>query len=195
MACVPELSYDIYHWIIQKVADASTEGARDQICVKTLMACCLVNRSWRQLAQPILNQTVVVNTKDDLDRRIFARSKEHHLNGVRNIVFREKNEGYYTFDLDTILRGLPHLHLLRSFTCYEGGRLPESSDAKDREVIGKSRVSPEPLDLDLSGLRQALLGSIPNGPNWVPLLLVAHNLQYLIFHGCGWCVDSFTSPR
>jgi hypothetical protein len=195
MTKVPELSYDIYHWIIQEVANSSTEGARDQLCVKTLLACCLVNRSWCELAQPLLNQTVVVNTSDELDRRIFARLKDHHLNGLRNIVLREKYGGYDTFEVDAILRALPNLRLLRSFTCYDHGRLSESSDAKDREVIGKSRVSPRPLDLDLSGLRQAVLGSINYGPNWVPLLLSAQNLQYLIFHSCGWCVNLFIGPN
>jgi hypothetical protein len=193
MSSAPELSYDIYYWIIQAVGDASTDGARDKICAKTLLSCCLVNHAWRQLAQPLLNQIVVIENDDDLNRRILARSSDHHLSGLRNIVFRESSDGHYTFNLDTILRVLPKSNLLRSFTCYDGGRLPESSDEMDRELIGTPRFPPSPLSLDLSGLREALLGSIPFGPSWVPLLLVAPNLRHLRFHCCGWFVNFFIS--
>jgi hypothetical protein len=188
---VPELSYDIYQLIIQEVADASMEGARDQICTKTLLSCCLVNRAWRQIAQPILNQTIVINTEGDLNRRILDRTKDRHLKSLRNIVFREKDEKYWTFDVDSILKALPNVQLLRSFVCYNHARLPDSSDAKDRELVGTSRFVPSALSLDLSGIREAVLGSIDFGPNWVPLMLGTPNLQYLIFHGCGWCVNFF----
>jgi hypothetical protein len=194
MMYVPELSYDLYHWIIQAVANSSTDGTRDKTCLKTLLACCLVNSTWHRLAQPIINQTVLIETQDDLDRRIFSRSKED-LSGLRNIVIREKGGPYSTFDVERILRALPKLQLLRFFACYDGGRLPGCSEDRDRELVGTSHFSPKPLDLDLSGLREAVLGSIPAGPNWVPLMLASPNLRCLVFHCCGWCVSSFIDFR
>jgi hypothetical protein len=195
MTFVPELTYDIYYWIIQAVANSSTDRDDDRISIKTLLACCLVDHAWCRLAQPILNQTIVVNTENDLNRRILARSNDHHLAGLRNIVFRDTGEGHFSYSVDTILQALPKSSLLRSIACYDGARLTESSDGKDREMIGKSRISPRPLGLDLSGLHEAVLGSISFGPNWVPLLLVAPNLRYLTLHQCGWCVCSFTGFR
>lgn len=194
-AHIPELSYDVYHWIIQEVANASTEDPRDPTCVKTLLACCLVNSAWRQLAQPILNQTIIVNNQIELDNRILARWEDHHLRSLRNIVLRQKNEGYWTFNVVALLKALPSLPLLQAFFCYDHGFLPESSDQNDRELSGTSHFVPQPLNLDLSGLRQATLGSIPFGPNWVPLLMITPNLQYLNFCGCGWYVRLFTSSR
>lgn len=184
----PELTYDVYYWIIQAVADVSTEGAGDKVCVKTLLACCLVNRAWCRLAQPILNQTVVIETKNDLNRRIFAPSNVHHLTSLQSIILHMAPEEHFTFNVDTILRNLPNPHLLRTFACYDGARLPESSDEKDRELVGTSQFSPRPLDLDLSGLREALLGSIDFGPNWLPLLQIAPSLRCLELYCCSWYV-------
>lgn len=191
---IPEFSYDIYHWIIQEVAKTSRDGARDPDCVKALLACCLVNSSWRQLAQPILNQTIVANTKKELDCRILDRSEDPLLKSLRTIVLCEKNDIYTTFDVVAILKALPNLSLLQSFICYNHGRLPESSDQNDRELVGKSRFIPVSLDLDLSGLRHATLGSIPFGPNWVPFLMAIPNLQHLTLHGlCWWGHSSYAN--
>lgn len=52
--------------------------------------------------------------------------------------------------------------------------------------MGKPRFIPVTLDLDLSGLRHATFGSIPFGPNWVPLLMAISSLQHLILHGLYW---------
>jgi hypothetical protein len=172
------------------VADAPTETARDKICAETLLACCLVNRAWHRLAQPTLNQTVVINNTDNLNRWILGRSKDHHLGSLRYIVLGETWGESFTFNVDIILRALPNPHLLRSFVCYDGAQLPESSDARARELVGTSRFPPQPLDVNLSGLHGVLLGTISYGPNWLPFLLVAPNLRYLIFHGCGWCISS-----
>jgi hypothetical protein len=190
MMSLPELNYDVYYWIIQAVADVSPEGAGDEICVKTLLACCLVNHAWCRLAQPILNQTVVIKTENDLTRRIFAPSNIHHLTSLQSIILHRASGEHFTFNVDTILRTLPNSHLLQSFACYDVARLSESSDEKDRELVGTSHFPPRPLDLDLSGLREALLGSIPFGPNWLSLLQIAPNLRCLILYGCGWYVTS-----
>jgi hypothetical protein len=102
MTSVPDLTYDIFYWIIQAVADTSAEGARDNTCVDTLLACCLVNSTWCRLAQPILNQTIIVNTQADLNRRILARSKDH-LGSVQEIVFFETWKERFTFEFESIL--------------------------------------------------------------------------------------------
>src|ERR1700755_2150981 len=115
MTSLHELNYDIYQYIIQAVADASAERAYEKIWVKTLLACCLVNHAWRRLAQPILNQTIHVNSADELNRRVLARSKDRHLSSLRNIVFREAWGEHFSFHVDGVLRALPNLHQLRSF--------------------------------------------------------------------------------
>lgn len=189
-AHIPDLSYDIYHWIIQEVASTSRYGYRDPECVNSLLACCLVNSSWRQLAQPILNQTIVANTPKQLDRRLFHRSRDPHLKGVRTISLCEKDDIYFTIDVVAVLKALPSLPRLRSFHCYNHGLLSGSSDQKDREDVGKPRVIPHPVDLDLSSLRHATLGSIANGANWVPFLMATPTLQHLTLHGLGWWGNS-----
>lgn len=154
--------------------------------MKVLLACCLVNSSWLQIGQPILNQTIVANTEKELDRRVFERSENLLLKSVRSIVLCEKNDVYTTLDVVAILMALPSLSRLQSFHCYDHGRLPDSSDQKDREHVGRSRVTPLPLDLDLSGLSRATLGSISGGTNWVPFLMATPSLQQLTLYGLGW---------
>jgi hypothetical protein len=186
----PELTYDIYQIIIQAVADSSRDGVRDRTCAETLWACCLVNLNWRRLAQPILNQTIMIDTQNHLNRRIMTRSNDHHLGGLRRIVFQETWRERFSFNVDSVLQALPSSQLLRSFICFGGAQLPESSDENDRALVHTSHFSPQPLALDLSGLRKAVLGPISFGPGWVPFLRAVPNLRYLTFHHCGWCVSS-----
>jgi hypothetical protein len=192
MASVPELSYDIHHCIIQAVADASNHGADHNIWVQTLLACCLVDRAWGRLAHPLLNQTVLIKTTEHLNRRIFSRWQGHGLGGLRYLILRRADE-WFNFNLYNILRALPNPELLRSFTCFDGALLLDTTDEMDRELVDTSSFSSSPLDLDLSGLCEAELGSTSFGHDWSALLLIVPNLQYLTFHGCDWCVSPYMS--
>lgn len=181
-----DLNYDIYQHIIRAVDDTSTASTRDKLCLQTLLSCCLVNHLWRRLAQPILNQTIIVESEDDLKRRIAARLNDPHLTSLRNIVIRNTWQHRLYVDIETVLGSLPSPHLLRCFVGLEGIELPGNSDAQHREQVGAQRVIPLPLNVDLSGLREAVIGLVGTGPCWVPFLRVVPNLQYLTFYQSGW---------
>ncbi|CAJ2513256.1 Uu.00g013750.m01.CDS01 [Anthostomella pinea] len=183
---MPTLNDDILLLIFEAVG-TSKDRRRDQSCVKTLLACCLVSEAWQRLVQPILNQVLIIDSEDHLQRRLLNRSPED-LKGVREIVLQQSHpDAHFHLDLGQVLRALP-LQNLRSFICFDratfGGY--HSHDPLDRSLIGQVRYSPPPLDHDLSSVREALLCNINGGSSWTPFLLRTTKLRDLTFHGAGW---------
>ncbi|EMC93751.1 hypothetical protein BAUCODRAFT_207939 [Baudoinia panamericana UAMH 10762] len=184
-AVMVSLNDDIYRLIIQAAGENSHDGfARDEDCVKTLLACCLVCRTWRRLAQPILRSVIVINFTEQLDRRLLDRSHDE-LCGVTELVLGESwDRNVQGVDLEIVWRALPTSQL-RGLFCY-GPTDRRFADINDKALIGSVRHLPSRLSQDFTGLREAVLSNLGGGAFWTPLLLAAPNLRSLTLYQASW---------
>ncbi|KAK3678306.1 hypothetical protein LTR78_001601 [Recurvomyces mirabilis] len=179
------LDEDLYRQIIFLAGQSSRDSSRrDQICIDILRTCCLVSRTWRRLAQPILEQTIVLDNGDQLEKRLLNRSKKE-LRLLRDLVIRQPGGGHWEMDVQAILNAIP-TEKLRSLLFFEDAGRYRSPPFDDRSVIGTAVYTPPPLKHDLSSLREALLCNIHGGSSWLPLLQVTPALKDLTFYHAGW---------
>ncbi|KAK5692637.1 hypothetical protein LTR97_010949 [Elasticomyces elasticus] len=180
-----ELNEDIWHLVFQAAADHDSEDRdRHQESINTLLACCLVCKTWRRLAQSVLQKFLFVSTKAQLDRRLLNRT-EKEVSYIRHAVFRQSGEAYFRCDPEPTLLALPTSELFSLVFCMDG-TFAQGRDAVDRAAIGTGHHVPLPYPFTLSRLRELLVGSINGGASWTPLLQVTPALHDLTMVGVGW---------
>ncbi|KAK5718482.1 hypothetical protein LTR15_008212 [Elasticomyces elasticus] len=150
-----ELNEDIWHLVFQAAAGHDSEDRdRHQESINTLLACCLVCKTWRRLAQSVLQKFLFVSTKAQLDRRLLNRT-EKEVSYIRHAVFRQSGEAYFRCDPEPTLLALPTSELFSLVFCMDG-TFAQGRDAVDRAAIGTGHHVPLPYPFTLSRLRELL---------------------------------------
>ncbi|KAK3641467.1 hypothetical protein LTR56_011280 [Elasticomyces elasticus] len=181
-----ELNEDILRLVFQAAAASiHTSENRDPESPSTLLACCLVCKTWQRPAQAILQRTLVIGSERQLARRLLSRS-EDDLKYVREAIFSQQSgRGYFRCDPEPVLKALPTNELV-SLAFRLDGTFAPGRDAIDRAAIGTRHHAPPPYPFTFPRLREAVLGNINGGASWTPLLQVTPALQYLEMVGVGW---------
>ncbi|KAK3653646.1 hypothetical protein LTR56_004501 [Elasticomyces elasticus] len=185
-----ELNEDIWRLVFQAAAASiHTPENRDPESSNTLLACCLVCKTWQRPAQAILRRTLVISSERQLKQRLLQRSEED-LKYVREAVFSHRSgQGYFTCDPEPVLHALPTAELVSLAFRLDGTKVPRR-DAIDRAAIGSGHYAPPPYPFTFPRLREAVLGNINGGASWTPLLQVTPALEYLELVGVGWTGNS-----